>query len=165
MGHRRPGRQARDAPAGDGGDRVRQRRVAGVAAAAEHEGRHARAFGGKLQAAGGDAIQPPNLAHDAGESAMTQPLLHGEEHGARGIDEQHAVEGEADLGQGGREEIGTFRRPQNRAVEAREDAGHHERGGGGMFQSGAGIGQFMQPAEAQAALGQMTVDGVDTEGQ
>jgi hypothetical protein len=76
-----------------------------------------------------------------------------------------AIGGEADLGQGGREEIGAFRDPEHRAVEAREDAGDHEPGGGRVFQGWPRIGQFMQSAEAQAAFRQMPVDGVDAEGQ
>ena len=162
---RRPGWQARDAPAGDGGDRVRQRRIAGNAAAAECEGGHARVLGGELQAAGGGRIQPPHFADDSSEAAMAQPLLHGERHGAWGIDKQHAVRGKAGLGQGRREKIGALRRPKNRAVETCQDAGDHEPGGGGMFQGGSAIGEFMQAAEAQTAIRQMLVDGLDAEGQ
>ena len=118
-----------------------------------------------MQAAGGDGIQPPHLADDAGEAAMAQPLLHGEQHGARCLDEQHTIEVEADMGQGGREEIGAFRSPQHRAFEPREDAGDHEPGGGRVFQRRAGIGEFMQASEAQATFRQMTVDGVYAERQ
>jgi hypothetical protein len=165
MRHRRPGGQARDAPAGDGGNRGRQHRIPGLPAAAKREGRHARAFRGELQTAGGGGIQPPHLADDTGEAAMAQSLLHGEEHGAPGIDEQHAVGGETHLGQSGCEEIGAFRRPEHRAVEAREDAGDHKPGRRRVFKRGAGIREFVQPAEAQAAPRQMMVDGVDPEGQ
>ena len=165
MRHRRPGGQSRDAPAGDGGDRGGQRRIPGVSAAAERESRHACAFGGKLQAAGGGGIKPPHLADDAGEAAMAQPLLHGEEHAAGGIDEQYAVGDEADLGQGGREEIGALGDPEDRPVETREDARNHEPGGSRVFQGWAGVGEFMQGAKAQAAFRQVVVDGVDAEGQ
>ncbi len=82
-----------------------------------------------------------------------------------GRDMQHPVRVEPDLGQGGGEEVAAFRRPEHRAVEPGEDAGHHQPCGGGVFLSGAGIGDLMQAAAAEAAAWQMGIDGRDAEGQ
>jgi len=99
-------------------------------ATSEREPRHPGCLGGKLQPArGGQTQLSANLAHHGGQSGMTQPLLHGEQHCIRvaGFGIHHAVGGQTHAGESGSEQVGSLQHPEHVATPPGEPAGDEQR--------------------------------------
>lgn len=126
---RRAGR-GEDAPAGEGGTAFAQR--VDRRGAAEHEGGHARALGGELEALGRCGRQLRHFADHAGETGMAQAFLHRQQHMgvAARLDMDDAVRREPGEIERGREQVAPSQAPEHRALEPGEDAGEEHRRGG-----------------------------------
>lgn len=163
--HDRAGRLASDTPARE---RRHGRGRSGTlpqGRAAQGEGGNARVFRRQLQAARAGRVDLPDLAHDAGEAAVTQRFLHHRGDGTPGGDMQDAIRAQAHTGQGRGIKIGAFGRPQHRPLQPGEDACHHQPGGAGIRLAHSLIGHFMQTSQSQPATGQMPVERGQAKGQ
>ena len=138
-----------------------------VAGAAEQQGGDARGLGGELQPArSGQADPAGELGDDAGETAMTQPVLHDEERlAAAGLGVDDTVRMQAGGGEARGEDVALLDHPEHLAVDAREDAGGEHGGGSAVLDVGAGAGDLVQRAAGKAAAGQSGVEVGHAEGK
>ncbi len=92
---------------------------------------------------------------------MAQPLLHGLQHsiGLAGFGVDDTVRVQAGSGQARREQICSFRDPEDRATAAGQDAGDKQDRGGTMLRVRTGAGNLMQRTERDPAVRQGGVDG------
>lgn len=92
---------------------------------------------------------------------MSQTLFHGEQdiRVAAGLDINHPVRMESREMQGGREQVTPPQAPQDRPLDARQNAGEEDRRTGIVGQVGT-AGNLMQRAARDPAAGQPRIDGV-----
>ncbi len=100
----------------------------GLAAAPEHEGGHARGFGGELEALRRGRRIFSDLADDARDARMAKALLHREQDigVAARLDMDHAVGVQSREMEGRGEQIVPAQAPEDGAFGAREDAGEED---------------------------------------
>ena len=103
------------------------------------------------------------LAHDCGQTAVAQALLHGWKHIrlADSLDEDDAVGIEADGREAGREEIPASKAPQHRTVQPSQDAGHEKPRRCGVTRAGPVLHDLVQKAQGEAVRRQMGVQRRD----
>jgi hypothetical protein len=119
-----------DAPAGDGRRRLAEiGRLCRPPPAADGEADGARAFGGKLKAAGGRHGEPRDFCYDSAKAAVPQAFLETDEDRlliAR-LDIDHAVGNESGLREGRGEQILPGETPEHLATQPRSDSRRIER--------------------------------------
>ncbi len=92
---------------------------------------------------------------------MAQRFLHDWQHIAlmRGGDVQHVVRVQAGAGEAGGKQVCGGGAPEHGAMQPGQDAGHEQRGAGGLDFIWPAACHFMQGAEGQPGLGQMRIQG------
>src|ERR1700731_4225600 len=150
-----------DPPAGDGRRRLSE--VGGLVLAApatDGDADGARAFGGKLKAAGGRHGEPRDFCYDGAKAAVPQAFLETDEDRlliAR-LDIDHAIGHEPGLREGRGEQVLPGETPEHPATQPRSDSRRKERRGRAVDRAMAAAGNLMQSAERQAAFRQIPVN-------
>ncbi len=167
-GRRSMGSKGRDAPACDSrGGEARQLLLGDRPPAPQRKGRHARGLGRELQATGCGQAEACHLTDNGGKAFLAQALFHGAQHVAlmKGLGVDDTIGVQARIHETGSEQIAPAEAPENRALQARGDAGGEEGRRAGKLGGRTGLDHLVQGPEGKAALGQMLIDGSNGEGQ
>jgi hypothetical protein len=151
-------RQGCYAPARDGGGRFVNLILSKRGLPIKSKSRCTRRPRGKMQAASRDHAQRIHFADNGRKPSMPQAFFHDrqERFFIPGFGKDDAAGLQPYKGKAGGKKVARFKAPQNRPLGSRQNAGHKE--GRGCFMADAGgCADFVQDAEFQAPLGQMSI--------
>ena len=160
--------KGRDAPACDSrGGEARQLLLGDRPPAPQRKGRHARGLGRQLQTAGCGQAEACHLTDNGGKAFLAQALFHSGQHVAlmKGLGVDDTIGVQARIHETGSEQVAPAEAPENRALQARGDAGGEEGGRASELGGMPGLDDLVQRPAREAAARQMIIDRCDAEGQ
>lgn len=124
-------------------------------------------LGGELEAPTSRQRQPRHFTDNSSKSAVTQPLLHHEQHACvvAGFGVNHAVRVKANTRKPGRKKIAGSQAPEDWPAKPGEYARHEERGGRVLLNAWRPADDLVQDAECQSTAREMGVNVLDAERQ
>ena len=136
----------------------------GLTTAAKDKGRHARGFGGELEALRCCRRIFGHLADHARETGMAQAFFHRQEHigVAARLDMDHAVGVQSREVKGGGEQVMPAQAPEDGPFGSRKDAGQEDRRARIVGQLGAS-GDLVERAGRDPAVREPRIDRLDAE--